>query len=84
MAQKMMVKRAERLRAQVEEEESNNTDRVIEAIRKNPGLDDDQLAKVSDVHPRNQVNQICLKLERGGKVRREQRLHGKIVNYLVD
>ena len=60
-----------------------NTDRIIEALRRWPGLDDDALERRADVHPRQQVNQICRRLEQQGILQRIIGANGKIGNVLV-
>src|SRR3712207_5812175 len=59
-----------------------NEQRIIEALRAQNGLDDDELSSRSGVRPRQQVNQICRRLEARGVLTRE-RLHGKIMNRLI-
>lgn len=59
-----------------------NTDRLIETLRRWPGLDDDQLARQSGIQPRQQVNQICRLLEGRGELRRTTGPAGKIINTL--
>ncbi len=51
-------------------------------LNNRPGLDDDELSRVTGVAPRQQVNQICRLLESRGLLRREKGPRGKIVNYL--
>ena len=60
-----------------------NAERIVEALRRQSGLDDDELSRLTDVTPRQQVNQICRRLESEGKLRREQGPRGKIVNDLI-
>jgi len=60
-----------------------NPDRIIETLRRSPGLDDDELSRIADVRPRQQVNQICRYLESKGVVERVRGEKGKIVNLLV-
>ncbi len=62
---------------------TTNTDRIIEALRRWPGLDDDALERQADVHPRQQVNQICRRLEQHGILQRIVGANGKIGNVLV-
>ena len=59
-----------------------NVERIVETLQKQPGLDDDELSMITGILPRQQVNQICRRLERQGRLRREQGPRGKIVNYL--
>jgi len=63
---------------------TTNTDRIIEALRRWPGLDDDALERQADVHPRQQVNQICRRLEQQGILQRIIGANGKIGNVLVE
>jgi hypothetical protein len=60
-----------------------DTERVIEALRRSPGLDDDELARRVGVEPRK-VNQICRYLEILGRLRRTPGPGGKISNTLID
>ncbi len=60
-----------------------NADRIIELLRSNPGLDDDEIAQFAGVSPRQQVNQICRWLTSRGTIRRSAGPRGKIVNYVV-
>jgi hypothetical protein len=62
---------------------TTNRDRIIEALRRWPGLDDDALEQQADVHPRQQVNQICRHLEQQGVLQRAVGSNGKIGNFLV-
>ena len=62
---------------------TTNSDRVIEALRRSPGLDDDELAREAAVEPK-EVNQICRYLEILGRLRRTPGTDGKIVNILID
>jgi DNA-binding IclR family transcriptional regulator len=59
-----------------------DTDRLIEALRRSPGLDDDELARQLGIEPR-QVNQICRYLEILGRLRRTPWPGGKISNTLI-
>ena len=60
-----------------------NTDRVMETLRRLPGLTDDELARQAGVEPR-EVNQICNYLEILGRLRRVPGPDGKIINILID
>jgi hypothetical protein len=62
---------------------TTNSDRVIEALRRSPGLDDDELAREAAVEPK-EVNQICRYLEILGRLRRTPGPGGKISNTLID
>jgi len=61
---------------------TTNEERIIARLLDRPGLDDDELSKATGISPRQQVNQICRRLESRGLVRREPGAHGKIVNFL--
>lgn len=60
-----------------------NADRILELLGRHPGLDDDEIAKRSGIRPRQQVNQICRRLEANGLVVRRPGSSGKIGNFLV-
>jgi DNA-binding IclR family transcriptional regulator len=62
---------------------ATNTQRVIETLRRSPGLNDQELAHQAGVAPR-EVNQICRYLEILGRLRRTPGTDGKIVNILID
>jgi hypothetical protein len=62
---------------------TTNTDRIIQVLSQWPGIDDDELARRANVHPRQQVNQICRRLEQQGVLRRIVGTNGKIGNVLV-
>jgi len=62
-----------------------NTDRILRALRTSGvPLDDDELARTCGIRPRQQVNQICRRLEAQGLVQRIVGGDGKIVNVLRD
>ena len=49
-----------------------NTDLVELLVREHPeGLDDDELATLSGIQPRQQIHQICSRLALAGRIRRE-------------
>ena len=49
-----------------------NVHKVLELIRRNPeGLDDDEISEMSGVRPRQQIYQICTRLEAAGHIWRE-------------
>lgn len=60
-----------------------NAERIIRALAQQPGLDDDQLARAAEVHPRQTVNQICRRMKSENKIRREIGTRGKIINNLI-
>jgi hypothetical protein len=59
-----------------------NTERVIETLRRSPGLDDDELARQAGVGPR-EVQLICRYLVILGRLRRTPGPDGKILNSLI-
>ena len=63
---------------------ATNTDRLIDTLHRWPDLDDDQLARQADIRPRQQVNQICRRLEGVGRLTRRKGPEGKIINRLID
>jgi len=49
-----------------------NLEKVLRLIQQHPqGIDDDEVAQRANVQPRQQVYQICKRLEIEGKIRRE-------------
>ncbi|MEV4638093.1 hypothetical protein AB0J80_12150 [Actinoplanes sp. NPDC049548] len=63
---------------------ASNRHRILEALRRSgQPLDDDRLSTAADVHPRQQVNQICRALEKDGIVRRYRLAGEKLVNELI-
>ena len=62
----------------------NNTDWIVNMLRRQPGLDDDELSYLTGVRPRQQVNRIYPLMESQGQLRRERGPRGKIVNHLVE
>jgi hypothetical protein len=63
---------------------TTNTDRVIEALRRSPGLDDDELARQAGVASTQEVSRICRYLEILGRLQRRRTPDGKIINTLID
>jgi hypothetical protein len=63
---------------------STNEQRILATLRDHPGLNDDDLSVAARVRPRQQVNQICRRLESRGLLRRQIGPRGKIVNFLQD
>ena len=61
-----------------------NTERIIALLRSTPGLDDDELSSMTSIRPRQQVNQICRRLEASGVLSRVKNADGKIVNVPVE
>jgi hypothetical protein len=57
-----------------------NEERLLEFIRKHPGKDDDELALMTQIEPRQQVNQICNRLAKKGVLVREKGPKNKLVN----
>lgn len=62
---------------------TTDTDRVIETLRRSPGLHDDELARHAGIEPRL-LNHICRYLEILGRLRRTPGPDGKIINTLID
>ena len=62
---------------------TTDTHRVIETLRRSPGLHDDELARQVGIEPRL-VNQICRSLEIPGRLRRTPGSDGKITNTLIN
>lgn len=56
---------------------------IVELLRDRLGLDDDEISRLTGIKPRQQVNQICLRLERNGKLKRDGSGR-KIVNSLIE
>ncbi len=49
-----------------------NTHKVLELIRNHPeGLDDDEITEMSGIQPRQQIYQICTRMEAAGHIWRE-------------
>ena len=63
---------------------TTNTDRVIEALRRSRGLNDDEVARQAGVESVRETNLICRYLEILGKLRRRTGPEGKIINILMD
>ena len=61
-----------------------NEERVVALLRRRPGLDDDEISELTGIGRRQQVNQICHRLEGRGVLMRTGGPNGKIVNELVD
>ena len=60
-----------------------NSDRICELLVMHPDLDDDEISTRTGISPRQQVNQICRRLERRRVLRRYRGPTGKIVNRLM-
>jgi hypothetical protein len=61
-----------------------NQDRVLETLRLSARpLDDDEIATRVGIQPRQQVNQICRRLQAEGRIDRRPGPSGKIVNSLA-
>ena len=60
-----------------------NEERIVAFLLRRPGIDDDEISQLTGITPRQQVNQICRRLERQGVLRRSRGSRGKIVNALV-
>ena len=63
---------------------ATNTDRVIETLRRSPGLTDDELARRAGVESVEEVNRICRYLEILGRLHRRPGPDGKVINTLID
>ncbi|KLK91001.1 hypothetical protein AA309_22760 [Microvirga vignae] len=61
----------------------SNEERILELLFAESGKDDDELSLRSGVKPRQQVNQICRRLEAKGLITRRLGPKGKILNYAV-
>jgi hypothetical protein len=62
---------------------ASHAQRILELLAKRSALDDDEISTTLNIKPRQQVNQICQSLERGGLVHREYGPRGKIVNIVL-
>lgn len=60
-----------------------NADRILELLKQRPGLDDDEISRLTGIQPRQQVNQICRRLETHGRLERKPSAAGKICNFLT-
>lgn len=62
-----------------------NANRVLDFLEQHPGqwFDDDQLSAVLNIRPRQQMNQICARLAREGRIDRK-RTEGKVRNSWAD
>jgi hypothetical protein len=58
----------------------SNTDIVLAAIRGSQGLTDSEIVQRTGVTPHQQVNQICRRLAREGRILREIGPNGQLVN----
>ena len=60
-----------------------NEERIVAFLLRRPGIDDDEISQLTGITPRQQVNQICRRLESRGVLLRSPGPRGKIVNALV-
>ena len=60
-----------------------NANRILDLLERQPGLDDDELSCQSGIRPRQQVNQICRRLEQQCRLERRPTANGKIGNFPV-
>jgi hypothetical protein len=60
-----------------------NRERVLDLLRRQPGLTDSEIVERTGIGPHQQVNQICRVLAAQGFVRRELGDRGRIVNWPV-
>ena len=58
-----------------------NAERILSLLAQNPGLDDDEISRLSGVRPRQQVNIICNRLACQGLLARRPGSSGKIGNF---
>ncbi len=61
-----------------------NAERILTALRAESGLTDGELRQRTGIEPHQQVNQICRRLKREGRLRRVERADGHIGNYLAE
>lgn len=59
-------------------------ERLLDCVRRQPDLDDDELARNLGIQPRQTINQAARRLERQGLLRRFVGPRGKIVNRAQD
>jgi len=60
-----------------------HTERIIDLLGRRPGIDDDEIARVLRIEPRQTVNQVCRRLAERGLVSRVRGDNGKIINNLT-
>jgi len=60
-----------------------NMERILDFIASYPGRDDDEIARLLKIEPRQTVNQICRKLRDKGRIERKPGAEGKIENYII-
>jgi len=66
------LSRIRRLWKDEEESAMTNVEKVEILIRDHPeGLDDDEIATLTSIQPRQQIHQICTRLAASGRIRRE-------------
>ena len=58
----------------------SNADTILAAIHQSSGLTDAELVGLTGIEPHQQVNQICNRLARNGRIRRERDSGGLFVN----
>lgn len=63
---------------------NTNTDRILALLARQPGLDDDEISRITGIRPRQQVNQICRRLAGQKRLVRRPAASGKIGNYPID
>jgi hypothetical protein len=64
------------------EKAMTHSERILELLARERGLDDDELSRRLDIRPRQQVNSICRKLARERRVVRSTGPAGQICNFL--
>ncbi len=62
---------------------ATQSDQVFNLVCRFPGLDDDEIARLLKISPRQTVNIICRQLADKGRIRRAKGPKGKIANYPV-
>lgn len=59
-------------------------DLILFLLRRFPGLDDDELSRLSGVAPARRVTQVCRDLANRQLLERRAGPSGKIANYVLD
>lgn len=60
---------------------ATQADQILDFILRFPGRDDDEIARLLKIFPRQTVNMICRKFATTGEIRRAKNATGKIANY---
>lgn len=61
----------------------NNSQRIVDFVRRFPGRDDDEISAALRIEPRQTVNQVCRALVKAGVVERRRNPTGKLGNYFL-